>query len=159
MITNKKDMYEFVDKLLIPEGYIRKKETYYKNNKETITIFVLDKSEFSGKFENLVGCFFKSMMEGRNQYPKYYQNNLKFTLQNIVTKSLLVDKVFDLDNNSFDKNEREKYINDLIIKYGLPFLDLISSSDGIIEAVKKYENLFYTIDVKLRKKLKLKSPL
>jgi hypothetical protein len=84
MITNEKELFRLTDKILLPVGFIRKSNTYYITNEETICFFLLNKSEFSGYYENLLGCFYKPLMLREEAYPKFFKNHLKISLQGIL---------------------------------------------------------------------------
>ncbi|RXK59189.1 hypothetical protein ESA94_13695 [Lacibacter luteus] len=155
MIVNKKELYETVDELMSAEGYVRKKETYYKHNDQTITIFVLGKSEFSGKYETMLGCFYKELLNEDTPYPKSHKRHLHWGPDDLADKDM-VNNAFNLDHVGFNSNEREKQIEGIINDYVLPFLKGIETAEGIHNTIKKYPLLIHTTRLDLRNKLGLK---
>ena len=152
MISNAKELFGFMDTLLKPQGYLRKKDTYYLVTSECICFFCIIKSDFGGYYEDLMGCFVKGVYDGKDEFPKYYKNNLKYVL-NYFVDSNLVKEVFDLENKTYVANEREFLIKELIEMYVIPFLKDISTKEGIRAAIHKYKELKYYMDYDLRSAL------
>lgn len=143
MLNNTKELYSFLDKLFIPNGFYRKKDTYYYSNEECICFFTIVKSSLGGgRYDHVMGCFLKELMINKEDFPKYYTNHLKFSLRHIANKKL-VQQVFDFENHSYKNNEREKIIETLIEKKAIPFLKDISTKQGITKAVVKYKDLIH----------------
>jgi hypothetical protein len=153
MIANQKDLFEVVDFVLKPVGYTRKAETWYFHSAECIVFLSLGKSPFAGRYENLLGCFVKKIYKEETQFPKYYKKNLGYSIEEFIGQEK-VRKVFDLENKSYQANEREKEIEEILRKYVIPFLNAVSRINGIIAAIKKYKNLRYYIDGDLSEYLK-----
>jgi hypothetical protein len=59
MISNGKELYIFLDDLFKPQGFVRKKDTYYKSTLDCIVFFSIGKSEFGGRYESVMGSFYK----------------------------------------------------------------------------------------------------
>lgn len=157
MIANGKDLYNLIDSLLKPHNYVRKKDTWYLHTTECICFLSIVKSKFSGAYDHVMGCFLKELYKGKEEFPKYFKNHLKFGIDNFVDKEQ-VKRVFDLENTEFTGNEREEIIRGYIEKYVIPFLNDVSSKHNIKKAVEKYKDLIYWLDGDLRIKLKLRMP-
>jgi hypothetical protein len=140
MIANGKELYKFLDSIFIPNGYIRKKDTYYKHTEECICYFTIGKSPFGGRYDHAMGGFYKPIYEGGSDFPPYHKDHLRYSLEFLTNKEM-VRNIFDLEKNDFKENEREHLIRELIELYVLPFLDDISSREGIKRAVDKYDRL------------------
>lgn len=144
MIANSKDLYNLIDNILKPKGFVRKKDTYYLHTSECICFFSIGKSPYGGHYDHVMGCFLKAIIKVKDEFPKYYKNHLKFNIADIAGKEI-VKKAFELENKEFVKDEREIVIKDLIENYVIPFLNDVSSVKGILKAIEKYENLKYYV--------------
>lgn len=152
MISNGKELYSFLDKLLKPHGFVKNKDTYYLDSKECICFLSIGKSPFGGHYDHVLGGFVKEINEEKGNFPKFNKSHLKYSLRELANPDI-VKEVFDLENNKFVNNERELIIEDLIVNYAIPFLKDISSKSGIKNALNKYENLQYSTTLKLKKHL------
>jgi hypothetical protein len=97
-----------------------------------------------------MGCFIKELINVKTQHPPYYKNHLKYTLGLLADKEL-VQRVFDLENIEFVGEEREFVLKELFELYAIPFLQDVSSKEGIRNAVKKYDGLVNYIKLDARK--------
>jgi len=149
MISNGKELYIFLDDLFKPQGFVRKKDTYYRSSQDCIVFFSIGKSEFVGRYESVMGGFYKKLLGEEVEFPKYFESHLRYGLENFVDKSL-VRRVFDLKNGEFRGNEREILIREFFELYIIPFLKDVSTIDGIKESLRKYEGLTNrtTVDLK-----------
>jgi hypothetical protein len=152
MVTNGKELYKFLDGIFLPLGYVRKKDTYYTHTAECICYFHISKSEYGGQYEDAMGTFFKPIYTDKIEFPPYYKDHLRYGLNDFVDRNLVYD-VFDLENKNFERNDRENLIKEFIELYAVPFLKEISSKEGIIKAVDKYNNLKYGMVIPLREAL------
>lgn len=144
MIANGKDLYNLIDSLLKPKGFVRKKDTYYLHTSECLCFFSIGKSPFGGHYDHVMGCFLREILKLKDEFPKYYKNHLKFNIADIASKEI-VKRAFDLENKEFVKDEREIIIKDLIKNCVIPFLSDVSSVKGIMKALKKYKDLKYYV--------------
>jgi hypothetical protein len=158
MIANAKELYKYIDGILKPAGYVRKKETYYLHTEDCICYFVVLKSDYGGKYGTSMGCFYKKLLKGSNDYPPYYQDNLRMSLSALAGKDL-VRKVLDLEGNEFIKSERETKIAFLVEKYVIPFIGEIGTRAGIVRAIGKYEGDRYQLMADLAIKRELGIPI
>ena len=142
MLNNSKELYIFLDKLFFPQGFCRKKDTYYFTTDECICFFSIGKSSLGGHYDHVMGCFLKKLMINEDNFPKYNMNHLKFSLRELANRKI-VKQVFDFENHEYKNDEREKVIKNLIEKKALPFLKEISTQKGILDAVEKYKDLKY----------------
>lgn len=155
MIANKKNLYDIVDSILKPQGYINKKDCWYLHTEECICFFLLEKSPFAGRYEDLMGCFVKNIFESTDKFPKYYKKNLGYALEFFIGKDRARD-LFDLESENCSKEEREAEIKSVLINYVLTFLNDVSSEKRILSSIKKYKDLIYYIDGDLSDYLKKK---
>lgn len=150
MINNEKELFALVDLVLKPHGYIKKKDTWYLRTDECICFFIIRKSDFGGKYEPAMGCFLKDLIEtSSTKYPPHFKNHLIYSLEYFVDKGI-INRTFDLDSKNFIKDDREIAIKDLIEKYVLSFLEDVSSKDGILNSLNKYNMLKYWIRLPLK---------
>lgn len=154
MISNGRELYDFIDKIIKPLGFIRKKNTWYLHTSDCICFLVIEKSPYGGYYEDLLGCFLKEIYDEWDEFPKYYKNNLKYGISDL-TKEEIVRKAFDLEKEKFDDDEREMLIKDLIENYAILFLNDVSTKEGIKHAVQKYKGLKNRMDLKIKKALSI----
>jgi hypothetical protein len=154
MIANGKTLFDFIDNILNREGFTKKKDTWYKTTEECICFFSVGKSPYGGYYDHVMGCFLKELNTSGREYPVYYKSDLKFGLDLLADKEL-VKRVLDLENNEFKENEREFLLKELMEMYLIPFLQDVSTKDGIKAAIKKYEDLIYYIKGDARKFLSI----
>jgi len=157
MLNNTKALFDFLDKLFIPEGFYRKKDTYYFSTDECICFFSIGKSPFGGYYDHVMGCFLKVLMETKEEFPAFNKNHLKYSLRELANKNL-VKQVLNFEKHTYKENEREKILERLIKSKALPFLKEVSTKKGILEAVEKYKDLKYLIKGDLADFLKIKYP-
>lgn len=145
-------MFDLLGRLLIPHGFVKKKDTWYLYTPECISFISFGKSPYSGRYEHVMGCFVLAINEGINEYPKFNMNNLAYNLEDFVGREE-VRRIFNLENTEFKKDEREVLIGGMIEKLAIPFLKEISSIAGIRGALKKHEDLQYHMKAELREYL------
>lgn len=145
MIANGKALLSLIDNILKPLGYVKKKDTWYLHTEECILFFTIDKSPYGGQYGEGFGCFLKELEITWNnkETPPYYKSHLRISLLFFVGNEI-VYPLFDLENNSFTNDEREKAIVELVEKYAIPFLNGIQSKEGILETYKKDPGLKIT---------------
>jgi len=148
VIINQKDLFSVVNKLLQPEGYTKKGNAWYLHTSECICFFLLEKSPFAGRYEDLMGCLVKKLAHEEDEFPKYYKKNLGYTLEYFIGKKR-ARELFDLESRKYQNSERENEIKEIILRYVLPFLKDVSSVEGISKAINKYKDLRYYIDGEL----------
>lgn len=152
MISNGHELYKYVDAILLPLGYIRKKETYYLDRSECICIFVLTKEDFGGYYGPMMGCFLKQLLKTGDKYPVYYKKHFHYDIA-LFTDRHFLHRVFDLENQEFKEQEREHFIKEILELYIIPFLEEVCSKEGILSAYQKYPDLYYYMKGALREAL------
>ena len=157
MISNGKELLNLIDTLLSKEGYIKKKDTWYKHTDECICFFSIGKSPYGGYYDHAFGFSLKGLNTTGQEYPAYYKCHLKIGLEFFADKEL-VRRVLDIENGEFKNTEREFIISELFQLYLLPFLNEVSSQESIKLAMSKYDNLIHYLNMDARKLLKLKMP-
>lgn len=155
MISNKKDLYKLINSILKPSGFTQKGDTWYLHTDECICFLNIGKSPYGGYYGDVIGCFLKEINQDKGEFPSYYKCNLKYYLENLTGERDLVNRVLDLENKSFTKNEREIVLKDLIENYALPFLEEIGTRQGIKNASKKYKGLTKRMNVDIKKALSI----
>lgn len=150
MISNKKELYNYLDGIFCALGYVRKRNTWYFLTEECICFFVIEKSDYSGSFGDAFGCFVKELpISSGKEFPEYYKSHLRISLSFFVDNEI-AEKIFDLENQEFKNHERETVIHDLIVKHTLPFLKTISTKQGIKDVSEEYAQLKYYMYAALR---------
>lgn len=155
MIANGKALFDLIDSILKKEGYTKKKDTWYKSTEDCICFFSIEKSPYGGYYDHVMGCFLKELNATGTDYPIYYKSDLRYDLDLLADREL-VKRVLDLENNEFAGEEREFLIKELMEVYAIPFLQDISTKEGIRAAVQKYDGLVHHINVNARKLLSIK---
>ena len=145
-----------IDTILTDNGYIRRKDMWYFHTDECICFFSFGKNDL-GRFDHVMGCFLKELMETNDLYPVYYKNHLKYSL-NYFQDENVNKTVFNIEFKMYKGEEREKIIEHLIKDYAVPFLNDVSSKNGIKRAMEKYKNLIYFCPAKLLDKLDIPLP-
>ena len=136
---------------------LKKKDAWYKHTEDCICFFTIGKSPYGGYFEDAFGFFLKKLNKTGEEYPVFYKCDLKISLEVLADRDL-VKRVFDLENLEFANTEREFILTELFELYVIPFLNEVSSKDGIKSAMTKYQDLIYYLNGEARKCLKLKMP-
>lgn len=154
MIGNEKELVITLDGLFKNHGFIRKRTCWYRTTEECISFFDIGKSPFGGQYEHVLGCFVKPLINSEKEFPEYYKAHLKFSIAQLGANSCSL-QAFDLEDQHYQSNEREVILSNLITEYALPFLELISSKKGILEAVNRYPKLRYWINLSLKEHLKI----
>lgn len=152
MISNQKELYTFLDKVLAPYGYKRKVDAWYLENKECICFISVVKSDYSGRYSDSIGAFAKGALETVEKYPKCFKGHLKYNIGDIAENDS-TEKAFDLENKDFVAMEREQLLKQLIEKYAIPFLEDVSTEEGIRIALNKYKGLPNRTKLSLKKYL------
>jgi hypothetical protein len=157
MIANGKALFDLIDAILKKEGFIKRKDTWYKHTDDCICFFTIGKSPYGGYYDHAFGFFLKDLNTTGQDFPVFYKCDLKISLEVLADKDL-VKRVLNLENQQFANTEREFVINELFELYIVPFLNHVSSKDNIKSAMRKYEDLIYYLNGDARKHMKLKMP-
>ena len=156
MIVNQKQLFDLIDKILKPHNYIRKRETWYLHTPECICFFTISKSLDGGSYGEAFGCFLKEVkvLTHNLEFPDYTKSHLRISISFFVDKEI-VEKAFDLENHEFKNNEREEAIKHMIEQYVLPFLEGISSKEGLKKSIVKYPGLKNYMKLTLKEALQI----
>ena len=145
MISNGKALTNFIDTILNGQGFIKKKDTWYKHTEDCICFFTIGKSPYGGYYDHAFGFFLKDINDSGTKYPAFYRCNLKIGLE-FFADNELVKRVLNLENLEFKNSEREFLITEMFDLYIIPFLNDVDSKAGVKSAVKKYDDLIYYLD-------------
>lgn len=148
MIVNGSQLYKALDRLLLPNGFVKRGDTYYYCTSECICFFSIGKSPYGGQYDHVMGCFLKKINEEKGPFPKFNKSHLQYSLREMTDKEL-VKNVFDLEANIYNGNERELLIADLLMNYVIPFIKDVGSEKGIKIAINKYSGLKNRVKAKL----------
>lgn len=157
MISNGKALNNFIDLILNQQGYLKKKDTWYKHTDECICFFSIGKSPFGGYYDHTFGFFLKDLNKPGNEFPIYYKCDLKINLDFFIGNEF-TRRILDLDNPEFKASEREDIITEMFELYIMPFLEDVSSKEGIKSAVTKYADLIYHLKSDAMSHLNLEPP-
>ncbi|MCU0322555.1 MAG: hypothetical protein MUE72_09075 [Chitinophagaceae bacterium] len=136
MISNKKELFKFIDNILFEQGLKRKGEVWFKMFEEIIVIFTVGKSHQTGQFGHIFGGFIKEIMDPYQDIAKYELKHFYMTLSDYEPQ-IEVRATFNLSNESFSLNEREQKIENYIIKYVMPFFERVKSIELLKEEILK----------------------
>jgi len=153
MLHTTEDFMNFIDHLLQPVGFVKKKDTWYFRTNECLCFISIGKSPYGNYYDHVMGGFLEEINNTKNKFPPYYKADLKYSLGKMADKNT-VKRAFDLDDNSFQANEREFLIEKLIKEYAVPFIQDISSKQGMRTALSKYDGLINMTKSDLKNHLK-----
>ncbi|MFT3948783.1 MAG: DUF4304 domain-containing protein [Agriterribacter sp.] len=151
MIVNQKQLYKCIDEILKPNGFIRKKDTWYLHTTECICFIIFAKSPYAGRYGELMGVFLKEI-NNEGDFPSYEKAHLKYNIKWLMD-SEKVKQILNLENNEFKDNERENAIRNILENYAIPFIRKLSTKQGIINAISEYDDLVYYARLSLKEKL------
>lgn len=120
MISNKKELFKFIDSIMFGKGFKRKGEVWFKEFEEIFVIFSVGKSEQTGQFGHVFGGFIKEIMDhdiSQDVFKHFYMTLSDYEPQ------IEVRATFNLANDSYSGNEREIKIESYIEQYILPFFE------------------------------------
>lgn len=156
MIINGKDLMILVNSVLADIGYKKKKDIWYKDHTECLCYYTIGKSFYGGQYGSAFGCFLKELYPPSFfmvNSPEYALASLRVGFSFFINDKEQITKPFDLENSNFSGNERELEIKYLIQNYVIPFLDEISTKEGIKEIYTKNPRIIHYMDAKLKRAL------
>lgn len=153
MINSVKDFQDIVNSLLMPLGFVKKKNTWYFETDDCICFFYLGTSRSVGIGE-MMGCFLKEIMEVEEKFPLCSGAHLRYSLEYYENPEF-DSTILRLDKPVFDA-VREDELKRAIVNFAIPFLDAISTREGITETAKKIPRLKHYMFGDFRKALGIK---
>lgn len=152
MISNGSELKKHINSILQAADYRKKQDTWYCRNEDMITFFHTEKSPWSGRYDYVIGLFLAEDDEAAVEYPLYYKCGLKFSL-GIITDPDPLDDLFDLENTGFTGAEREEGIDQVFKSQLIPLLTLMETRKGIMELLRRHEDLIHHFTLQYRELL------
>jgi len=147
---NKKDLKSVLAELLLPLGYVEARDMFFRQADDVFLTIHLEKSSFGGNFTVNIGIFVNADRKLKHP-PPYHQTHLRQTLFTIapqVVRNALIPAL-DLEVPMAAK-ERATVILDAIRNYALPFLDSLSTIEGIADYLSPARQNFAGVTLALR---------
>lgn len=126
------ELLKIIDAELKPLGYQRKDKTWYKEGKDSIVMFTIDKSQYSNLYYASVHFLLKGI--STEKQPKFYKSHSYFRAEYYMGKD--PKNYLDLENDLAEKTRIMK-IKHLIEKSKL-ILTLFETQEGIKKALTHY---------------------
>ena len=146
----KEELVRFVDDYLKKLGYIRKGKSWYKENSETITIFTLDKSQYSLLY--YASLHFSLRGINKEKFPKLYKTHAYFRAEYFMDED---PKHYLYLENELDDNLRKQEIKKLLQR-AASILKLFETTKGIKKTLKLYNPRVLGIKLNAQNYLRIK---
>jgi hypothetical protein len=147
---NKKQLKSLFTNLLLPIGYTCAGDMFFRRVGEVFLIVDLDKSRFGGTFTVNIGLF---VDEGDKltQPPPFHLTHMKQTLTTIAPQAVR-DKLVPALNleEPMKDHERSDIITAALEEYGLPYLNSLSTIEGIADYLSPENRNFAGVTLALR---------
>jgi hypothetical protein len=147
---NKKQLKAVLANILLPLGYTGTKDMFFHRIGDIFLIVDLFKSPHGGSFTVNIGMY---VDEGGNltQPPPFHQTHLPITLEWLVPKTICAELVSALNFELAMKDEaRSTLISSAFVQYGLPFLNSLSTIEGIADYLSPEKRNFAGVTLALR---------
>lgn len=116
--------------VLKARGYSKSGATWRKRNDLTIGVLNLQGSAWGPHFYVNLGIYFRAL--GDRDRPTEYHCHIRTRLGELVPDRSRLDALLDFET-AFDEEPRIQEIVELIVEFGLPWLDAFSTIEGARE--------------------------
>ncbi len=147
---NQKKLKAVFADVLLPLGYTNVKNTFFRRLDDVFTIVDLQKSNFGGRYYVNVGLFIDDGAK-LTQPPPFHETHLIQRLEAIVPQSVrdTLAPALDLEV-AMGATERSAVISNALEQYGVPFLNSLSTTEGIANYLRPENRNFAGVTLALR---------
>ena len=147
---NFKQLKSVFANVLLPLGYTNVKNMFFRRIGDVFTIVDLQKSDFGGKYYINIGLFVDDGVNAA-QPPPFYKTHLIQRLESIVPQAVRDTLVPALDLElPMSDSERSAVISNALKQYGLPYVDSLSTIEGIADYLSPEKRNFAGVTLALR---------
>jgi hypothetical protein len=146
-MNNKQELYSLINSLLEKNGFVRKKDDWFLESDECVSILGLGKSQWSGQYAIVLSVSVKAI--SNMKFPPPHKGHIHgFSLENIASNKKKLRDALNFEVRM--PVEREKTIASAIEKKAIPFLKEISTIKGIKRSIVNVKDLEFHVLLKLR---------
>jgi hypothetical protein len=147
---NYKQFKAVVGSVFVARGYTNVKSMFFRRIGEVFTIVDLQKSDFGGRYYINIGLFVDESGHS-TQPPPFHKTHLKQRLASIVPQSVRDTLVPATDLEvSMSAAERSTVLTSALEQYAVPYLDSLSTVDGIADYLTPEAKNFAGVTLALR---------
>jgi hypothetical protein len=129
MASNEKKQLENLLKPCLKEiGFKKKGATWHRANSDFIQVVNIQGSQWSKIFYINLGVYLKQL--GDEQTPVEYKCHIRTRLSQLVPDLNRLNELCDIHSSDFEGFDRSE-LQDLLINYGVSWLDKCCTQDGI----------------------------
>ena len=116
-------------------GFIKKGDSWYFNEAETILVANLQKSNFGKQYYVNLAVYVKQF--GEERFPKEHKCHIRIRLDAVVTDG--TENIFNAEDTSVFEEERQNAVAQLMQSKAIPFLRRLATVEGIRQMVRQGE--------------------
>jgi hypothetical protein len=118
---NTKELEGVFDSVLVPAGFRRRKDTWYKMNDDTITLVNLQKSQWGGQYYVNLAVYLRDL--GKATSPSEHESHIRVRLTSISgSGTAAVEEALDFERETVSAEQRRKVLAHALSTVALPFL-------------------------------------
>ena len=118
---NTEELAKVVNEVLVPAGFRRRKDTWYKANEDTIILLNLQKSQYGGQYFINLAVYLRHL--GTASSPSENQSHIRVRLTAIAgSEALAIGEALDLERPGVSTGQRRDTIVRALTTMALPFL-------------------------------------
>jgi hypothetical protein len=118
---NTTELAEVISAVLVPAGFRKRKDTWYKANEDTITLLNLQKSQYGGQYFVNLAVYLRDL--GTATSPSEHQSHIRVRLTAIAGgEASAIDEALDLEQPNMSTEKRRTTLTRALTTMALPFL-------------------------------------
>lgn len=118
---NTKELEVVIDAVLVPAGFQKRRDTWYKLNDDTVCVVNLQKSQWGGRYYVNLGVYLRSL--GKATFPCEFECHLRTRLSGLSgNERSKIDAALDLERVEMPGGERERILRHAVADIAVPFL-------------------------------------
>ena len=131
ILTNKRDLINLLDSLLVPHGFVRTKDNWYLDNKECISIIGLGKSFYGGQFSLGIDVLLKELRPDLLPFPPRHLCHFRgYGVEALTTDREGLKAALNLENSESSADRISTITRD-VTQFALPFIMPLNSKQSI----------------------------
>jgi hypothetical protein len=154
MISNKAELTDFISSSLKPYGFKKRKNTWYFETDESISTLALTKSSWSNQFYLDIFLIVKALLKG-DIIKNSTGGEIMWRIDELYENKNELNDNLNFDDINIHPKQREIIIKEALLNRGLPFLQGLTSINGIKDLIIKYPKFKYCISDRLWRYLNL----